>query len=147
MLTIYEAIGTPDCVVSNRSAEGFVVFNADIIQKSHLAEELPNPSVNIPKAIGAQMLVGFITGLIYLIALFYSVNDINAVFDATFTNPLAEVYRQATGSNGGSLGLLIVILLPTVCTSIGTYITSGRMLWSLARGMFMIKCQCLDDPC
>lgn len=79
------------------------------------------------------MLVGFITGLIYLISLFYSVNDINAVLSTTFTNPLAEVYLQATGSNGGSLGLLVVIFLPTLITCIGTYITSGRMLWALAR--------------
>ena len=82
------------------------------------------------------MLVGFVTGLIYLIVLFYGVNDIDAVFSTTFTNPLAEVYRQATGSNAGSLGLLIVIFLPTVCTCVGVYITSGRMLWTLARGTF-----------
>ena len=80
------------------------------------------------------MVVGFITGLVYLISLFYSVNDIDAVFNSTFTNPLAEVYRQTTNSNGGSLGLLIIIFLPTVCTCVGTYITSGRMLWTLARG-------------
>ncbi|KAL1304537.1 hypothetical protein AAFC00_003519 [Neodothiora populina] len=114
MLNGAYAIGTPDCV-------------------SHLAEEIPNPKSNIPKAIAAQVVTGFFTGLVYLIALFYSVNDIDAVFNATFTNPLAEVYRQTTGSNGGSLGLLIVIFLPTICTCIGTYITSGRMLWTLAR--------------
>jgi len=100
------------------------------------SEEIPNPRRNLPKAIAAQIVVGFLTGLVYLIALFYSVNDIDAVFNATFTNPLAEVYRQATGSTGGSLGLLIVIFIPTFCTCIGTYITSGRMLWTLARGGF-----------
>jgi amino acid transporter len=36
------AIGTPDCI-------------------SHLAEEIPRPAHNLPKAIGAQMAVGFIT--------------------------------------------------------------------------------------
>ncbi len=47
--------------------------------------------------------------------------------------PLAEVYRQATTTRGGSLGLLLVIFCPLFCTLIGTYITSGRMLWTLAR--------------
>jgi hypothetical protein len=36
------AIGTPDCI-------------------SHLAEEIPRPASNLPKAIAAQMAVGFIT--------------------------------------------------------------------------------------
>jgi hypothetical protein len=36
------AIGTPDCI-------------------SHLAEEIPRPASNLPKAIAAQMAVGFVT--------------------------------------------------------------------------------------
>jgi hypothetical protein len=57
--------------------------------------------------------------------------------DSLFSNPwpfpLAELYRQSTNSHGGSLGLLVVIFLPTFCTNIGCYITSGRMLWTLGR--------------
>ncbi|KAF2200264.1 amino acid transporter [Delitschia confertaspora ATCC 74209] len=108
------AVGTPDCV-------------------SHLAEELPRPSVNIPKAIAAQMVVGFVTAVFYLTAIFYSVNDISSLFSNPWPFPLAELYRQSTNSRGGSLGLLIVIFLPTACTNIGAYITAGRMLWTLGR--------------
>lgn len=77
--------------------------------------------------------VGFVTALFYIISIMYSINSIDDLLSATFTSPLAEVYRQATGSKAGSLGLLIVIMLPTFCNGIGTYITSGRMLWTLAR--------------
>jgi choline transport protein len=86
------SVGTPDCV-------------------SHLAEEIPRASRNVPKAIAAQMGVGFITGLAYLIAIFYSINDIDALMNNPYTNPLAELYRQATGSKAGSCGLLIVVFL------------------------------------
>ncbi|KAF2259562.1 amino acid transporter [Lojkania enalia] len=114
MLNGAYAVGTPDCV-------------------SHLAEELPKPRVNIPKAILAQYIVGFITALLYVITIFYSVNDLDSLFDNPWPFPLAELYRQATNSRGGSLGLLIVIFLPTFCTNIGCYITSGRMFWTLGR--------------
>ncbi|KAH9863709.1 hypothetical protein J1614_009641 [Plenodomus biglobosus] len=108
------AVGTPDCV-------------------SHMAEELPNPRTNIPKAIFAQYAVGITTALLYLITIFYSVNDLDSLFSNPWPFPLAELYRQATNSHAGSLGLLIVIVLPTFCTNIGCYITSGRMLWTLGR--------------
>jgi choline transport protein len=105
--------------------------NSDCV--SHLAEELPNPRTNIPKAILAQYAVGFITAFLYLITIFYSVNDLDTLFTNPWPFPLAELYRQATNSHGGSLGLLLVIFVPTFCTNIGTYITSGRMLWTLGR--------------
>jgi amino acid transporter len=114
MLNGAYAVGTPDCV-------------------THLAEEIPNPRVNIPKAIGAQMVTGLFTAFFYLVAILYSVNDMDALLNNPYTFPLAELYLQATGTRAGSMGLLIVIFLPTVCTLIGCYITSGRMLWTLAR--------------
>ncbi|KAF2736306.1 amino acid transporter [Polyplosphaeria fusca] len=114
MLNGAYAVGTPDCV-------------------SHLAEELPRPRINIPKAILAQYVVGCLTAFLYVIAIFYSVNDLDSLFDNPWPFPLAELYRQATNSRGGSLGLLIVIFLPTFSTCIGCYITSGRMFWTLGR--------------
>ncbi|KAF2493840.1 amino acid transporter [Lophium mytilinum] len=114
MLNGAYAVGTPDCV-------------------THLAEELPHPRVNIPKAIAAQMVVGLVTAFFYMIAIFYAIGDLDSILSAPYTFPLAEVYRQATTTRGGSLGLLLVIFFPTMCTCIGTYITSGRMLWTLAR--------------
>lgn len=98
-----------------------------------MAEEIPRPRTNVPKAILAQYAVGFTTALLYLITIFYSVNDLDSLFSNPWPFPLAELYRQATNSHAGSLGLLVVIVLPTFCTNIGCYITSGRMLWTLGR--------------
>lgn len=111
------AVGTPDCV-------------------SHLAEEIPRPRRNIPLAIAAQMVIGFITAFCYMIAIFYAINNLEAVTDpaSQFARfPLAEIYAQATNTGAGTLGLLAVILLPLIITCIGTYITAGRTLWTLAR--------------
>ena len=108
-----------------------LTLNSDCI--SHLAEEIPRPRVNVPKAILAQYVVGFFSAFFYIITIFYSVNDLDSLFSNPWPFPLAELYRQATNSRAGSLGLLIVIFLPTLSTNIGCYITTGRMLWTLGR--------------
>lgn len=116
MLNGAYSVGTPDC-------------------SSHLAEEIPRPSRNIPKAVLAQMAVGFVTGICYMIAVFYSIQDLGALKAAAqiYNFPLAEIYRQATGSRGGALGLLVIAFIPTLVTATGCYITAGRTLWTISR--------------
>lgn len=106
------AVGTPDCV-------------------THLAEEIPRPGINVPKAIAFQMVIGFFSGFFYLIALMYSINDYEALFAAPF--PVAEIYYQATGSATGKIGLLFLLFVTIIVTVFGIYITCSRVLWTLAR--------------
>lgn len=80
----------------------------------------------------AQMGLGFFIALFYIITILYSINDFDAVI-ASGTFPLAEIYHQATGSRGGSLGLLILVFIPALLTSIGCYVVNGRIYWTLSR--------------
>jgi choline transport protein len=114
MLTGAFAVGTPDVI-------------------THMAEEIPDPNINMPKAILAQYVVGFFSSFFYLIALFYGINDLDGVLESRFLFPLAEIYRQCTGSAGGSLGLLILVFLPTFISLIGCYLTASRTFWTLSR--------------
>lgn len=98
---------------------------------THLAEEIPNPERNVPIALAMQVAIGFITGLCYLIAIMYAINDYDALFESPY--PIAEIYRQATGSAAGASGLLALVLMCIMLTVIGLYITCGRTLWALAR--------------
>ncbi|KAJ5193078.1 hypothetical protein N7449_009220 [Penicillium cf. viridicatum] len=109
------AVGVPDCI-------------------SHLSEEVPKPQIKVPQGIMIQMLTAFTTSFVYLIALFYSIQDIDMVFNTNVGYfPTAEIYRQATGSTTGAIGLIAVLFLATFPTLIGTFVTGGRMWWSLAR--------------
>ena len=112
MLTGAYAIGTPDLVC-------------------HLAEEIPRPQVNVPKAIALQMGIGFTSGVAYLIAILYAINDFDALSPSTF--PIAEIYAQATGSAAGTIGLLSLLLAISLLTSLCCNVTVGRGLWTLAR--------------
>lgn len=106
------AVGTPDCV-------------------THLAEEIPKPGLNVPKAIAFQMVIGFFSGFFYLITLMYAISDYEALLTAPF--PVAEIYYQATGSAAGEIGLLFLLFITIILTVFGVYITAGRVLWTLAR--------------
>ncbi|KAF2765497.1 choline transport protein [Teratosphaeria nubilosa] len=107
-------IGTPDAV-------------------THLAEELPNPKVDLPKAVFAQVGLGFVTTFLYAIAILYAINNLDAVVNSNGAFPLAEVYLQATGSNSATVGLLFIILLSILICAIGTVLMVGRLFWALAR--------------
>ena len=77
------------------------------------------------------MSIGFVTGLFYIVAIMYAINDYDALFESAF--PIAEIYRQATGSSSGAIGLLCLVLFCITVCMIGVYITAGRTLWTLAR--------------
>ncbi|CCF42920.1 choline transporter [Colletotrichum higginsianum] len=61
----------------------------------------------------------------------YAIHDYDALFESPY--PIAEIYRQATGSAAGATGLLALVLICIGLTLIGLYITCGRTLWALAR--------------
>ena len=107
-------IGTPDAV-------------------THMAEELPNPSVDLPKAVFAQVGLGFLTAFVFAIAILYGINDLDAVTSSNGSFPLAAVYHQATGSAGGTFGLLFILFMSIMICAIGTVLMVGRLWWTLAR--------------
>jgi choline transport protein len=77
--------------------------------------------------------MGFFTALLYLIAIFYSISDLDAILESTYLFPLTAIYLQSTGSSGGSLGLLLLAFLPSLISVIGCYLTASRVFWTLAR--------------
>ncbi|KAF2203341.1 amino acid transporter [Delitschia confertaspora ATCC 74209] len=109
----------------------FTIGTPDSI--THLAEELPNPKVDLPKGVAAQIILGFLTAFLYAIALFYSVTDLDAVINSNGAFPLAAIYSQATGSRAGTFGLLFIVFLSLMVCLVGTLLTCGRTWWVLAR--------------
>ena len=100
----------------------------------HLCEEIPNPRKNIPYGILSQMTTGAFTAFFFYLAVLYCVTDLEAVFETKITAlPLAAMYQQATRSNAGTFGLLFLFLIDQLFNLPGTYVTAGRMLWTIAR--------------
>lgn len=88
---------------------------------SHLAEEIPNPSKYVPIAVAMQYGIGFMSGFTYLISVLYAINDYDALYNSSF--PIAEIYRQATGNTAGTIGLLTLLLLPTIICDVSVFVS------------------------
>jgi hypothetical protein len=74
-----------------------------------------------------QYIVGFFTGLLFLIAVLYGLTDLDALFETAYAFPLGEIYRQDTGTGGGGIGLLFLVLAPTTIACLGCYLTASRV--------------------
>lgn len=85
----------------------------------------------MPRAIGLQIGLGGLYAFVFAIALCYAITDLEIL--QTNTYPLAGIYLQATGSPGGTFGLLFILFLSTMCCCIGTVLTNSRTYWALAR--------------
>ena len=91
------------------------------------------PSMNIPKAILVQYIIGFFTALFYIIAILYGINDLEAIINSGSSLPLAQIYLQATGSPAGAVGLLVLTFIPSLISALGVYLTASRTYWTLSR--------------
>lgn len=72
---------------------------------AHLAEEIPNPSRNLPRCMIYPVLMGLGTALPFTGALLYSITDLSAILSTTRL-PLIDIYAAATGSDAAASVLL-----------------------------------------
>ncbi|KAM0723540.1 hypothetical protein Q7P37_000527 [Cladosporium fusiforme] len=93
----------------------------------HLCEEIPNARINVPKGMAAQLSAGFEPKL-------YATTSLDDVYNTNIVSlPLAAMYQQATRSNAGTMGLLMLLLLDFIVAIPGAFVVCGRMIWTLAR--------------
>ncbi|KAL3469948.1 putative choline transporter Hnm1 [Aspergillus californicus] len=100
---------------------------------THITEEMPNPSRNAPLAIGITLTIAFTTGITYLIALMFSVQDFAALSTTNTGLPLAELFRQVTQSAGGAFGLTFILFVALGPCVISSQLSTSRVLWAFAR--------------
>ncbi|KAK3722687.1 hypothetical protein LTR37_002258 [Vermiconidia calcicola] len=119
--------GTAFLLAVGQAMYGFLCTDA----ATHISEELPNPSRNVPRAMWGTILVGIITVLPFTLAFLFSVTDLEAVSLSLL--PIMEVYSQAFQHRGAAFFFTFWILFIYFGATIGLVVTSGRLLWAFAR--------------
>lgn len=100
---------------------------------THLAEELIHPERDVPIAIMGTVAIGFITSFSYLIAMFFSIKDLDELFNSVTGVPILDIYYQVLGNKAGAIVLEVLVLLTAIGCNINSHTWQARLCWSFAR--------------
>lgn len=100
---------------------------------THMAEEVAKPEKMIPIAIMGTVAIGFVTSWFYSVAMFFSMQDLNGLFNTTTLVPILELFHQALGVKAGAIVLESLIIATGIGCQIASHTWQSRLCWSFAR--------------
>ncbi|RMJ13491.1 hypothetical protein CDV36_006831 [Fusarium kuroshium] len=92
----------------------------------HIAEEIPSPSTNVPKALILTIIIGFVTGLPIVLA--FCINQTNY---ETQSSTMATLYVAFGESKAAAIAFQIAIFLSTVGAMWGIHVWQSRLAWTI----------------
>ncbi|EHK50820.1 hypothetical protein TRIATDRAFT_54405 [Trichoderma atroviride IMI 206040] len=130
--TFINQTGWPDgvCFITSLLTPCFIYSGLDAAL--HLAEEVPNPRVAVPQACLSAVGIGFLTSFAYLIAVLYTIVDLDSIraFDGFLP---FELSRQSLRSDAGAVAVLILSIGMTFFILNAVLQTASRLIWALAK--------------
>ncbi|KAL4867654.1 hypothetical protein BDV12DRAFT_171076 [Aspergillus spectabilis] len=109
-----------------QAAYGLTAFDACI----HMVEEMPQPKRNAPRVIWLSVLLGAITGFIFMMICLCTIQGINSVVDADL--PFVELLQQTVGLQGAAV-LLSLFIFNGLGQGTSILTTASRLTWGFAR--------------
>lgn len=98
-----------------------------------MAEEALNAAVAIPRAIVMSTMINGALGFGMLLTLLFCMGNVDDVLNSKTNYPFLEIFHQATGSVGGTIGMYSVMLCCGFASAVGALAATSRQFWSFSR--------------
>jgi amino acid transporter len=108
-----------------------------------VAEETPNASRMIPKAMRMTIYVGGAAAMLVCLALILAVPDMNAIISGKDTDPVATILRTAMGEVGFR-AVLAVVLVSFISCCLSMQAAASRLLFAYARDEMIVGSKLLS---
>ncbi|KAF7540460.1 hypothetical protein G7054_g1360 [Neopestalotiopsis clavispora] len=96
-----------------------------------MSEEVQFPETQVPKAMVMTVLMNTVAGILFLVPLMFVLPDLKDIIrDA---QPVPRIIKAAVGHAGGTLALLVPLLVLGVICGIGCTTASARSIWAFSR--------------
>jgi amino acid transporter len=102
-----------------------------------VAEETPNPSKQIPRAMRMTIWIGGAAAMFACLALILAVPDMNAVINGTDKDPVTTILSMAFGVTGSKVVMGIVMVSFISCV-ISLQAAASRLLYAYARDEMIV---------
>lgn len=99
----------------------------------HMAEEVKDASLTLPKAIMTSAVVNGSLGFIMTITYCFTLGSVFAALTTETGYPFIQVFYNVTKSNAGASVLTALIIINITSACISTVATVSRQTWSFAR--------------
>jgi choline transport protein len=96
---------------------------------THLAEEMPRPATDIPKALMWTIIVGFTSGLLVVTSCLINV----PIIDGAEDNSALALFFRITGSKAAAVGLWVPVLITTAGAVWSIQTWQSRLAWTISR--------------
>ncbi|CRL26640.1 Amino acid/polyamine transporter I [Penicillium camemberti] len=100
---------------------------------SHMTEEMTHASRDAPKAIILSVIMGGVTGLLFLLTLCFCMGDIEATANSSTGVPVIQIFYNSTQSKIGTCILASMITVIIMVTSISLVAEGSRSVYAFAR--------------
>jgi len=98
-----------------------------------MCEEVRQPATQVPKAMVATVALNTICGLVFLIPLVFILPDQASLAALLSGQPVPTIIKDAVGSSGGTIALLIPVIVLGLLCGIGCTTAASRATWAFSR--------------
>lgn len=98
-----------------------------------MCEEVRQPATQVPKAMVATVALNTICGLVFLIPLVFILPNQASLAALVSGQPVPIIIKDAVGSAGGTIALLIPLIVLGLLCGIGCTTAASRATWAFAR--------------
>lgn len=98
-----------------------------------MAEECANAAAAIPKAMMLTVVINGCLGFGMLLTMLFCSGNIQDALSSRSGYPFMEIFLQGTGSMGGTLAMVSVLLFAAGCSIFGMLAATSRQFWSFSR--------------
>lgn len=100
---------------------------------AHMSEEIEDAEYVVPKALITSVVLNGAMGFGFMIALLFSLGDLQTILSSPTGYPIIEIFYQTTGSVRATNAMISGIICSAVFAVLGLMASASRTTWAFAR--------------
>jgi choline transport protein len=100
---------------------------------THLSEEIPNPALNIPRAMLGSIVINGVMGFVIMLEVLFCMGNLDAALQSE-PFPIIHIFNLITrGNTAAASAMVCTIIISASLATFGLLTATSRILWAFAR--------------